>query len=81
MLNSIGDVANHPQIKHRHMIVDLPHPKAEKVSVPGNPLKMSRTPAVYKSAPPLLGQHTEDILEKLGYSQKDCHALKNAGVI
>lgn len=81
MINSIGEVVNHPQVIDRQMIVELPHPKIGKVRVPGNPINFSLTPVKYKSAPPLLGQHTEEVLKELNYSQQDIEALRNAGVI
>ncbi|TEB04440.1 Formyl-coenzyme A transferase [Pelotomaculum schinkii] len=81
MINSIGEVVNHPQVVDRQMIVELPHPKIGKVRVPGCPINFSLTPVSYNSAPPLLGQHTEEVLGTLGYSKNDIENLRAKGVI
>lgn len=81
MINSMGEVINHPQVIHRKMIVELPHPTIGKVRVPGNPINFSLSPIQYQSAPPLLGQHTEEVLKELGYSEEDIKNLVDTGVV
>ena len=56
-----------PQIQHREMEISMPHPLSGigEVSLIGSPVKMSATPVTYRHAPPTLGQHTAEILEKL----------------
>ena len=80
-VNNISEVVNHPQTKHRKMVVEMDHPKAGKVKVLGNPVKMSLTPPRYSLHPPLLGEHTEEVLQGFGYSQEDLADLKAKGVI
>jgi crotonobetainyl-CoA:carnitine CoA-transferase CaiB-like acyl-CoA transferase len=64
-INTIDQVMNDPQIKAREMIVTLDHANSDQLEVVGNPIKFSRTPVQYNSAPPTLGEHTESVLERL----------------
>jgi crotonobetainyl-CoA:carnitine CoA-transferase CaiB-like acyl-CoA transferase len=64
-INTIDQVLNDPQIKAREMRVTLDHPHSDQLELVGNPIKFSRTPIEYKSAPPTLGEHTESVLERL----------------
>jgi crotonobetainyl-CoA:carnitine CoA-transferase CaiB-like acyl-CoA transferase len=81
-INDIAAALNHPQIKHRGLRIDLPHPTAGSVPLVGNPIKLSATPIAYAAAPPLLGQHTREVLAgALGRSESEIDALAAAGVI
>jgi crotonobetainyl-CoA:carnitine CoA-transferase CaiB-like acyl-CoA transferase len=64
-INTIDQVLNDPQIKAREMRVRLDHADSDQLELVGNPIKFSRTPIEYKSAPPTLGEHTESVLERL----------------
>ena len=55
-------VYDDPQIKHRQMVKTIPHPLAGTMSVVANPLNFSETPLQYGRPPPLLGEHTEEVL-------------------
>ena len=55
-------VYDDPQIRHRGLIKSVPHPLSGTLSVVGNPLNFSETPLEYTRAPPLLGQHTDEVL-------------------
>jgi crotonobetainyl-CoA:carnitine CoA-transferase CaiB-like acyl-CoA transferase len=80
-INDIAQAFDHPQVKHRKMKVDLPHPQAGTVPSVANPIKFSATPITYRSAPPTLGQHTRDILSSLGgLSEDEIAALKDKGI-
>ncbi|ALK97085.1 CaiB/BaiF CoA-transferase family protein [Massilia sp. WG5] len=80
-INDIAQTFEHPQVRHRKMKLDLPHPLAGTVPSVANPIKFSETPIEYKSAPPLLGQHTQDILSTLGgLSDAEIAALKDKGI-
>jgi formyl-CoA transferase len=60
----------------------LPHPAGGKVKLVGSPMKMSATPPQYDMPPPLLGQHTEEVLrELLGESEQQIHLLRDKGVL
>ncbi|MTI08678.1 CaiB/BaiF CoA transferase family protein [Curvivirga aplysinae] len=64
-INTIDRVFEDPQVKHREMQQSLEHPIAGQVPSVGSPLKLSQTPVEYKSAPPTLGQHTDETLGEL----------------
>ena len=81
-INDIAQTFEHPQVRHRKMKVDLPHPQSGTVPSVANPIKFSGTPITYGSAPPLLGQHTRDILSTLGgLSDDEIKALGEQGII
>ncbi len=83
-VNTIEEVFNDPQIKHREMEISLPHPLSGKgnVSLIGSPVKMSATPVSYRNAPPTLGQHTSEILaEILGMDEEEYRDLAKKGVV
>lgn len=65
-INSIAEVFADPQIVHRRMIRDLPHPLAGKVAQVVSPLNFADAPLTYELAPPLLGADTEAVLDELG---------------
>jgi len=62
---TVGEVLNHPQVLAREMVVERSHPKLGKVKMTGVPIKLSDTPGEAGAAPPLHGQHTEEILREL----------------
>jgi crotonobetainyl-CoA:carnitine CoA-transferase CaiB-like acyl-CoA transferase len=64
-INDFKQVFDDPQIKHREVVREIPHPLSGSLSVVANPLKFSSTPVEYKRPPPLLGQHTEEVLREL----------------
>jgi crotonobetainyl-CoA:carnitine CoA-transferase CaiB-like acyl-CoA transferase len=81
-INSLDAVFDDPQVRARNMQVELPHPVAGTVPLVANPLRMSQTPVTYRSAPPLLGAQTREVLaERLGMSEADIERLRARGVI
>ncbi|MCB9947170.1 MAG: CoA transferase [Rhodospirillaceae bacterium] len=66
-VNDLRQVFDDPQVKHRNMRITLPHPLAGsgEVALIGSPVKMSATPVSYRQAPPVLGEHTDAVLEEL----------------
>jgi crotonobetainyl-CoA:carnitine CoA-transferase CaiB-like acyl-CoA transferase len=64
-INNIAQVFENPQVKHRGMRVEVPHPLAGTVPLVASPMKFSETPIEYRIPPPLLGQHTREILRDL----------------
>jgi crotonobetainyl-CoA:carnitine CoA-transferase CaiB-like acyl-CoA transferase len=81
-INDVGEVFANEQVRAREMAIDLPHPQAGKVTLVRSPMKMSATPATSKMAPPLLGQHTDEVLrEVLGKSGDEVAALRERGVV
>jgi crotonobetainyl-CoA:carnitine CoA-transferase CaiB-like acyl-CoA transferase len=81
-INSLDAVFDDPQVRARNMQVELPHPVSGTVPLVANPLRFSQTPVSYRSAPPLLGAQTREILiERLGMSEADIEKLRAQGVI
>lgn len=81
-INTLDRVFSHPQVLHRGMVVELPHPTAGLVRLTGPPFILSETPAAVRSHPPLLGEHTEEILrDRLGLSAEEIARLREEGVI
>ncbi len=70
-----------PQVLHREMVVEMEHPQAGRIKTLAVPIKLSRTPGSIRTAPPLLGEHTREVLLSLGYSDDDIEALRNDKVI
>ena len=81
-INTVDRVLKDPQIKARDMIVEVEHPVAGKMHLPGVPIKMYKTPGSVDKAAPLLGQHTEEILQEiLGYDTAKVQELRDQGVL
>lgn len=81
-INTVDQVMAHPQIEHRGMIVNVPHPTAGSVKVVGPPFIMSDTPAQVRSHPPLLGEQTDEILRgRIGLTPDEIARLRDEGAI
>ncbi|MGG1677359.1 CaiB/BaiF CoA transferase family protein [Neobacillus sp. NRS-1170] len=80
-IHTIDQVVNHPQVKAREMIIEVEHPNVHNLKMPGFPVKLSETPASLKKHPPLLGEHTEEVLDQLGFSAEQIEELKRKRVI
>lgn len=64
-INTIDKVFDNPQVKHRGMQIALEHPLNSLLPGVANPIRFSGTPVEYKSPPPMLGQHTAEVLQEL----------------
>ena len=81
-INSIPQVFAHPQAQARDMTLESAHPTAGAVRLTGFPYKLSQTPAEIHRPPPLLGEHTEEVLTTLlDYSPEDVTSLRDKGAI
>ena len=81
-INNFDQVFSMPHVKEREMLVQMEHPTIGALPLVGSPLKMGGTPVSYRLPPPLMGQHTKDILrESLGYSDEKVIALARGGCI
>jgi len=80
-INEIDEALNDPHVQARGMIVTLEHPVIGPVRSLGNPMHLSCTPPSYRLPPPLLGQHTDEILQALGYTADHIARLRREGAI
>jgi formyl-CoA transferase len=81
-INGVDEVFDDPQVQARGLQVDLPHPSAGKVRLVGSPIKMSATPPACRMPPPLLGQHTDQVLHQLlGLNSAEIEALRDKKII
>jgi crotonobetainyl-CoA:carnitine CoA-transferase CaiB-like acyl-CoA transferase len=81
-INDLAQVFADPQVRHRAMQVRVPHPLAGEVRVVANPMKLARDPIRHESAPPTLGEHTDEVLGSvLGLAQSEIHRLRAERVI
>ncbi|KZM42449.1 CoA-transferase [Marinomonas sp. SBI22] len=81
-VNTLDKVFNHPQLKHRKMVRELPDKKGVKFASIVSPINLSSTPLCYKSAPPDLGQDSQKILQQtLGLEQDEIQALFESGAV
>ncbi len=81
-INSVADVFHDPQVLDRGMVQEIVHPTAGKIRLVGVPVKFSRTPGEITAPPPLLGQHTEEVLRGLvGLTSAELDQLRKEGVV
>jgi crotonobetainyl-CoA:carnitine CoA-transferase CaiB-like acyl-CoA transferase len=81
-INSLDEVFDNPQVRARGMQIALDHPAAGSVQLVRNPMRLSKTPATGDAAPPLLGQHTDDVLaELLGKSADEIAVLRAQDIL
>lgn len=81
-INNIAQALNNPQVKHRGMSFELPHPQAACVPQIASPFHFSKTPVRYHQAPPLLGEHSDSVLKKiLHLNDNEIHLLRQKGII
>jgi len=77
-----NEVVSDPQVIHRRMHFEVPHPTVGKVPLVASPMRLSKTPVDVYEAPPTLGQHTDEVLrDRLGYTAERISALRAAGTI
>ena len=81
-INDLAQVYAEPQVKARGIRVDLDHPVAGKLPTVASPMRFSATPVGYRGAPPVLGQHTDEVLRGLlGKSEAEVARLRAERVI
>lgn len=81
-INNLDDVYKNPQVLARQLVREVPHPTAGTTKLVRSPMNLSRTPTDLAVAPPLLGQHTDEILrDVLGHSDAEIAALRAQGVL
>jgi crotonobetainyl-CoA:carnitine CoA-transferase CaiB-like acyl-CoA transferase len=81
-INRLSEVFADPQIQARGAVVEMRHASGQGVRVVANPVRLSETPADYRLPPPLLGEHTEEVLAgRLGLSAAEVAGLRERGVV
>jgi len=77
----LDEVVNDPQLLSRDMFPEFDHPAEGKVRQLGMAIKLSETPAKFRSFAPIIGQHTDEILQGLGYSEQQIEEMRKSGAI
>jgi crotonobetainyl-CoA:carnitine CoA-transferase CaiB-like acyl-CoA transferase len=80
-INDLGDVFADPQVLERGMRVPVQHPLTDTLQLVASPMKLSKTPVALRQPPPLLGQHTDHVLAKLGLDAAERLHLRARGVL
>jgi crotonobetainyl-CoA:carnitine CoA-transferase CaiB-like acyl-CoA transferase len=80
-VNRIGDMLGDPQVAAREMVIEVDHPRAGRTRALGMPIKFSEARADMTRPAPLLGQHSREILDDLGYSGSEIEVLHKAGAV
>lgn len=78
---TVAQVFSDPHVLHRKLLQEVDHPTVGRVKQTGLPVKLSETPGRIRSAPPVLGQHTDAVLRELGYNDAAITSLRNDRVV
>lgn len=83
-INKLDEVFADPQVQAREMQLKMPHPAAgdKPIDLIASPIRMSETPTSYRHSPPLLGQHTDEVLREIGeFSDSEIGELREQGIV
>nr|WP_295084302.1 CaiB/BaiF CoA-transferase family protein [uncultured Roseateles sp.] len=80
-INNLAEAFADPHVQAREMTVAMPHPLSEQLRLVASPMKLSATPVRYRHAPPLLGQHSQELLREAGLDEAQIESLLAAKVV
>jgi formyl-CoA transferase len=80
-INTLDEVFADPQVATYGFPIEVEHPKMGKMKLVGNAVDMSRTPPTIELPPPVLGEHTDEVLQAIGYDTEARAALRSKGAI
>jgi crotonobetainyl-CoA:carnitine CoA-transferase CaiB-like acyl-CoA transferase len=80
-VQDFADLEDDPQVAQAGLIQTVPHPEGGDVRVVGLPMRFSQTPGAIRTGPPAVGQHTDEVLGRLGYSDDELRAFHGEGVV
>ncbi|MCY4076450.1 MAG: CoA transferase [Acidobacteria bacterium] len=80
-IRNVAEVCTNPQLTERGKVVERPHPTAGDLKMIGQPIELGDTPARIRTAPPLLGEQTDDVLREAGYTDKEIRAFRERGAV
>ena len=80
-VHAMDRALDHPQVRHREMVVERPHPTLGTVSLLGLPVKLGDTPGEICRIPPGLGEHSDEILGEIGLGAEERDRLREQGIV
>ncbi|QQK80295.1 CoA transferase [Salicibibacter cibi] len=80
-VNAVGEAVTSPQAVARETMANIDHPKIKDLKTPAFPVKLSDTPASVRLHPPLLGEHTDEVLSSLGFNNDEISRMREDGVL
>ncbi len=80
-VNTYDSLFQDPQVKENALIKDWPHPLLKTVKTAGNPIRFEGSPVVEHSGPSVLGEHTDEVLTELGFSERQIGEFRDKGII
>ena len=77
----MGEMCDHPHTRARKMVIEVKKPDGTPQKQIASPFKLSATPPEIRSVGPKMGEHTDEAMKAVGYSEKEIQALREKGVV